>query len=380
MASQVTNYKCPACTGPLHYDGALGKLKCDYCECAFDVAEIEALYARDNEKAAASMESAEEKREAEKEKAAQGGWDFENVGSEWGADGDSMRVYGCPSCGAELICEETTAATSCPYCGNPTIVPGQFAGIMKPDYVIPFKLDKNAAVAALKQHYKGKILLPKAFADQNHLEEIKGIYVPFWLFDGEIDADITFVCTRSHVHIHGDEQVTITEHYNVRRAGSMAFSRIPVDASSKMPDEYMDSIEPFDYSELKAFSKGYLPGFFADKYDVSLEESAQRADQRVRNTAVEVFRRDAGSHYQTCTPMSQNMHLSRGEVKYALLPVWVLHTKWNNEDFLFTMNGQTGKLIGDLPVSWGRFWALFALCFAGFSVIVFIIMMILGSM
>ena len=378
MASQVTNYKCPACTGPLHFDGALGKLKCDFCDSIFEVAEIESLYAEENAKAEESMARAEEKIEAEKEKAAKDGWDFEHVGSEWGDDGEGMKAYTCPSCGAELICEETTAATSCPYCGNPTIVPGQFSGVLKPDYVIPFKLDKNAAVEALKRHYKGKILLPKAFASQNHLEEIKGIYVPFWLFDGEVDADVTFNCTISHVHTRGDEQVTTTEHYRVRRAGSMAFSRIPVDASTKMPDEYMDSIEPFDYNELKAFSKAYLPGFFADKYDVSVEDSAERADQRVKNTALEMMRRDASVRYQTCTPVSQNMFLSRGEVKYALLPVWVLHTKWNNEDFLFTMNGQTGKLIGDLPVSWGRFWGLFALCFAGFAVLAFILMMLMA--
>lgn len=368
MPAEVTNYKCPACTGPLHYDGTLGKLKCDYCESIYDPAEIEKLYAEENEKAEAAA-----KTEMDAD-----GWDLGNVGSQWDEDeiGD-MRVYHCPSCGAELICEATTAATSCPYCGNPTVVPGQFSGILKPDYVIPFKTDKNAAIAALKNHYKGKILLPKAFASQNHLEEIKGIYVPFWLFDGAVDADITFHCTRSHTHTRGDERITITEHYLVRRAGDMAFSRIPVDASRKMPDEYMDSLEPFNYDEMKEFSKAYLPGFLADKYDVSVEESADRADQRVYNSAVEMLCRDAGAAYQTCTPTSRNMHLTRGEVKYALLPVWVLHTKWNGQDFLFTMNGQTGKLIGDLPVSWGRFFALFALCFLGFTVLAFILLMML---
>lgn len=374
MSAQVTNYKCPACTGPLHFDGALGKLKCDYCESSFDVAEIESLYAEENARA----EEASAAAEAQREESAAKGLSFEYVGSEWGEDGDDMRVYGCPSCGAELICESTTAATSCPYCGNPTVVPGQFSGILKPDYVIPFKQDKNAAIEALKRHYKGKILLPKAFADENHLQEIKGIYVPFWLFDGAVDADVTFHCTRSHTHRSGDDQITITEHFKVRRAGSMAFSRIPVDASKKMPDEYMDSIEPFNYDEMTAFSKAYLPGFLADKYDVSVEESALRADNRVRNSAIEMFRRDASVGFHTCTPERQSMELTRGEVKYALLPVWVLHTKWNDQDFLFTMNGQTGKLIGDLPVSWGRFWALFALCFAGFFVLALLLFMLMG--
>ncbi|MGM9566968.1 MAG: hypothetical protein ACI3W6_02155 [Clostridia bacterium] len=140
----------------------------------------------------------------------------------------------------------------------------------------------------------------------------------------------------------------------------MPFERIPADASSKMPDDYMDSIEPFDYSELRPFSMAYLPGYLADKYDVSMEESSHRAGERAKNTAEELLRRDAAAGYMSCTPVSRNVQIHRGRVQYALLPVWLLTTKWNGENFLFAMNGQTGKLIGDLPVSKGRFWGLFA--------------------
>ena len=110
------------------------------------------------------------------------------MSDDWGDDADAMRAYSCPSCGAELICDETTAATSCPYCGNPTVVPGKFAGALKPEYVLPFKLAKEDAVKALKAHYKGKPFLPKAFSAENHVQEIKGVYVPFWMFDGEAEG------------------------------------------------------------------------------------------------------------------------------------------------------------------------------------------------
>lgn len=239
-------------------------------------------------------------------------------------------------------------------------MPGQLQGVWKPDYVIPCQLDKKAAVAALKKYYKGKIFLPKAFGEENHLEEVKGIYVPFWLFDGEIDADMLFDATRSTTHISGDEQVTVTRHYRVRRAGKVPFQRIPVDASGKMPDNHMDSIEPFDYRELQPFSAAYLPGYFADKYDVSVEDISRRAEERARNTAVELLHRDAAAAYQTCAPLSRNIRIHRGRVSYALLPVWLLSTRWNGQNFLFAMNGQTGKLIGDLPVSRKKFRGLFA--------------------
>ena len=98
------------------------------------------------------------------------------------------------SCGAELICDENTAATSCPYCGNPTVVPGQFSGQLRPDFIIPFKLSKEDAVKALKDHYKGKIFLPKSFTQENHVQEIQGIYVPFWM--------LAMPVTKPHAPIH----------------------------------------------------------------------------------------------------------------------------------------------------------------------------------
>lgn len=351
----VTNYKCPACTGPVHFVGDSGRVECDYCGSSYDIGEIEAIYA---EKDNAAAEAFAQTQAVEQDEAV-GEWDTTNMTESWGEDEAKMKAYSCPSCGAELICDETTAATSCPYCGNPTIVPGQFTGTLKPDYVIPFKVDKQAAIDALKQFYKGKILLPKAFSAENHINEIKGVYVPFWLFDGKVDADITYAATKSHSHRSGDYIVTTTEHFRVRRAGSVAFEKIPVDGSKKMPDEHMDAIEPFDYSQLQPFSTAYLPGFLADKYDVSAEECSMRADERAKNSTKEAMRADIHG-YDTCVAADQKLRLERGAVHYALLPVWLLNTKYKGQDYLFSMNGQTGKLVGNLPVDTAKCAALFA--------------------
>ena len=358
MASQITNYQCPACTGPLHFASGSGKLECEYCGSAYDVAEIEALYAGQEEKAEAAFQETEAKGETG-ELGEEPAWDTSALQEDWGADSEGMKAYSCPSCGAELLCDATTAATSCPYCGNNTIVPGQFGGTMKPDYVIPFKLDKKAAVAALKKHYSKKFFLPRAFSSGNHLEEVQGIYVPFWLFDAGAEADCRFHATRSHTHTDGDYRVTVTEHFDVRRSGTMEFERIPVDGSKKMPDDYMDSIEPFDYAGLKSFSTAYLPGYLADKYDVTAQESMERADRRCHNSAFDQMRRDI-SGYEVVNQVGGNVRLHRGKVHYVLMPVWTLRTRWKNQDYLFMMNGQTGKMVGDLPVSNGKVTAFFS--------------------
>ena len=346
MADQISNYQCPSCTGPLHYDGKSGRLKCDYCGSSFSVQQIEALY-KDKDEAAAQAAQAQGTQDSF---SAEGEWT--GSGTNWAKE-PGLKLYNCPSCGAELVCDETTAATACPYCGNPAIVPGQLSDMLKPDYVIPFKLGKEEAVAALKKYYNGKKLLPKAFSDKNHIQEIKGVYVPFWLYDGAADADLQFQATRVNSVTTGNSIVTTTDYYRLRRAGTVNFEKIPVDASSNMPDTHMDAIEPYDYSELKPFSNAYLPGFLANKYDLTPEACSKRADERAANTAVDLVAQTVGG-YSSVVPQGRQIRIRRGRVHYALLPVWLLSTQYCGENFLFAMNGQTGKLIGDLPVAGKR--------------------------
>lgn len=368
MASQVTNYKCAACTGPLHYVGASNKLECDYCGSTYDLAEMEAAYQGKEEKAVEAMAAAEAKA------AEQNKWMTEHLSEDWGADSSGMKAYSCPSCGAELICDETTAATCCPYCGNPTVVPGQFAGALKPSYVIPFKTDKKQAIAALKKHYEGKIFLPKSFSDSNHIKDIQGVYVPFWLFDARCVGSMYFDATKKLERTEGDEKVITTEYYDVKRAATSVFEKVPVDASTKMPDAHMDSIEPYDYSELKEFSTIYMPGFLADKYDVDVEASGARMEERciaANKQAIE----GTVKEYSSTKVTFEKFHVVKHNAEYAMLPVWMLATKWNNQNFLFAMNGQTGKIVGDLPLDKGKFYRFFA----GISAALIAIMMLVSN-
>lgn len=338
MAEQIVNHQCLCCCAPLRFDGQSGKLVCDYCDSTFDVAEVEQTYKEQEERAAENMA---------RQEASQ--WETDNMSEDWGTEAEGMKSYTCPSCAAELICDETTAATCCPYCGNQTVIPGQFAGTLKPEFVIPFKTDKNAAIAALKKHYKGKKLLPDSFVDGNHIEEIQGVYVPFWMFDAVAEGDMRFHATTSTKKKTGDTETTTTKHYDVHRKGNMAFEKVPVDASSRMPDAHMDSIEPFNYEELKPFSTAYMPGFLADKYDVDTEECGKRMEERCKD-ALQAAMTDSVTGYDTKQVSEKYLFVNKGDVHYAMLPVWMLSTKWNDQNFLFAMNGQTGKLTGDLPM------------------------------
>lgn len=367
MADQISNYKCPSCGGPIHFSDSSQAMECEYCGSRFSVSEIENLQGNPNIDAAASTPVQTNVSDSE--------WELAS-GEVFDANSEGLKAYNCPSCGAELIFDETTAATSCPYCGNPTIVQGNVTGLLKPDLIIPFQLDKNAAMEALKKHYQGKKLLPGSFTRENHIEEIKGVYVPFWLFDGEADADLMFSATRSRVTETRNERIISTDHFSLRRSGIVPFEKIPVDASSKMPDAHMDAIEPFDYSQLVPFSTAYLSGYLADRYDESMEACSKRADDRAIQSAKAALQQTCVG-YESVTPSGGGISLRRGKVYYALLPVWLLNTKWHGQDFLFAMNGQTGKLIGDLPIDKGKYWKYFGLTTAIATALVTLILSLL---
>ena len=385
MEATMNTYKCPACTGPLQFAAGSGKLECEYCGSSFEVAEVEALYAKEAEIAAPKLTCPACKAELNCDTSVKGatcptcGAEFEMeelqayaaqmakkgednmnwdtaAGGQWQAgEADGLRVYGCTQCGGEIVADETTGATACPYCGNPVVLTGHFAGILKPDLVIPFEVDKKAAVEALQNHYKGKRLLPKVFKDQNHIEEVKGLYVPVWLFDADADASVEYEATKVHRWSDSEYDYTETRHYAVIRDGGIGFENVPVDGSSKMDDTLMESIEPFDISGAVPFKTAYLPGYLADKYDVDAEASIGRANERIKKSTEDAFRSTVMG-YTTVTAVDSNIRLQNGKSRYALYPVWILNTDWNGQKFTFAINGQTGKIAGDLPMDKGAFW------------------------
>ena len=314
------------------FDSDSQKMKCPYCDSEF---EIEALKSYNDE-----LLGEDEERFC---------WD--NSGTEeWKADElEGIKTYLCKSCGGEIIGDATSAATSCPYCGNPIVFSGQLSGVLRPDLVIPFKIDKEQAKSALKAHFKGKKLLPGSFADENRLDEIKGIYVPFWLFDANTSSRVRYRGERYRHWSDSEYFYTKTYHYALIRGGDLEFEKIPVDGSSKMCDQLMESIEPYDMGKAVDFESAYLAGYFADRYDVSSAESIERANQRIKLSVEDEFRSTTVGFFSVRTENS-NIGLLESSVKYALLPIWLFRTSYKDKNYIFAMNGQTGKLVGDLPM------------------------------
>lgn len=356
------SFKCPGCAAALHFSGETGELKCEYCGASFTVEQAKAA------------------QEAEKEDAASSDMTWTSaVPSMITDENGKVRGYRCSSCGAEMVADENTAATECPYCGNNAIVPQSFEGMYRPDLVVPFTVDRKRAQEALREFYRGKKLLPRTFTETSRVENMTGLYVPFWLMSCHASGSVTFEGTKKKEWEDAQFRYEKKDHYRVVRSGEMDFAHIPVDASTKMDDDTMDSLEPYDVTKGVAYDAAYFSGYLADRFDVDAAQAQPRASERVCSTFRDKMKDAARRDYDTVEQKSEAIRISDTKTEYAMLPVWMLSTRFEGKVYSFAMNGQTGQVAGSLPVDKGAYRKQFALGALIAAVILAALVFLLGG-
>ena len=341
--ADVMNFKCPCCGAQLTYSGKTEQMSCEYCGAGF------------------SVEQAKAAQEAEAEDAASSSMVWTTKEKLLIADENGkVTGYRCPSCTAEMVADDKTAATECPYCGNQAIIPESFSGLYQPEYVLPFKVDKESAKSKLKDFVRGKKLLPKTFTANNRIDSITGLYVPFWLYSCKAEGSVTYEGVKKSKREDDKFIYEKNDFYRVKRSGEMNFDKIPVDASTKMDDAVMDSLEPYDMSKAVKYDAAYFSGYLADRYDVEEKDAQPRANERVRNTFREKMRAQV-TGYDTVEEKNETINLSEAKAEYAMFPVWMMTTKYEGNSYTFGINGQSGKMVGELPVDMGLYWKYFSL-------------------
>jgi len=275
----------------------------------------------------------------------------------------NLRTYVCSSCGGEILTDDVTAATFCSYCGNPTLIAEQLTGQKRPSRLIPFVIQKEKAIDGFRAWTRKGLLTPSTFRSKTNLEKVVGLYVPFWLFNYGVLVDYK---ADGHIVTHevrGDYRLTHTDHYDVYRKIHAEYDMVPADASKGMDDHMMDCLEPFNYTAMKQFEMPYLSGFYAEKNSYTDEEMAPRVKKRVAAFG-EDHARGTINGYAAVIPKGKDIRMSLKKSEYVLLPVWVINYEYKGEHFKFVMNGQTGKTVGELPVSTAKAWILFGSLFA----------------
>lgn len=347
------DHKCPNCAAVLKFNPTTQNWKCEFCKGEFTLEDLKQYEDEHDDKL--------QEKDAVVEK-----------------DNNGMKVYKCNNCGANIVMFPNTSATSCIYCKNTAIIKDNLIEEFSPSMIIPFKKTKEEAINAFVKIGKGRPLMPKEFSDRKNIEEMSGIYIPFWTFDFSAKADATYDAAKIKTWASGDYSYTKIDKYAVDISGNLEFSRVPVDGSVRFQDDIMNSIEPFEYKDLTKFDYSYLSGFLAEKYDVESDDALKIANSRAENSSKEELRKEvAKSGYSTIVNSSNNIDLKLDKKEYILLPVWMLNIKYKDKIYTFAMNGQTGKLIGDIPVDKKKAVIFAGLIFTASLVILIIINVIL---
>lgn len=361
----VITHKCPNCDAPLRFLPEKQIFHCDYCLMEYTVEEMEKIEAA---QAAASAAAGVDTHEAEipAGEAIDSTKTAQSTAPKFETDEAQPEVsaYSCPNCGAEIMVDTTTAATYCYYCHSPVVLQGRLEGAYLPDAVIPFKISHDEAVERFLAWVKKKRFVPKEFFNAEQIEKLNGVYFPFWDLDYTLDAEMDATATRIRTWDMGDMRYTETKYYDIHRDGKIQMDDIVKNALNKSNRKLVDGVQPFDQKELKPFTSAYFSGFMAERRDRELSEFEPELAREVQQYSRNLMQKSIGGGYNQITVKNFRADVDDRKEHYLLFPVWTLtYRKSDKKDdkiYYYAMNGQTGKVCGELPVSMKKLLGLFA--------------------
>lgn len=318
-------YECPNCGGNLKFEIASQKLACTYCEGRFDPYSIK----KDTD----AVES-----------------NFIND------DFFEVTVFTCPQCGGELFSEDNEATTFCSFCGASTILSGRLGREKRPDFIIPFKKTKEDCKKAYAKKMRKAFFVPKALRDASCIDEFRGIYMPYWTYQLIQKGEVLLKGEKTYRR--GD--YVYTERYDLSGKLDSYYLGYSYDASTSFYDNISEALAPYDAKELVPFSPAFLSGFYADTADVPPEMYMQDAMEKAEeNTFRKICKEDVFKACKIKRPQSrrQGLGTSLRKADNTMYPVWFLTYRNKDRVAYMTVNGQTGKVVADMPIDPKRYLA-----------------------
>lgn len=345
---------CENCGADMVFDADTGKLTCGSCQSTIDIDDSQSTSTTDIP--TADFEDIHETRSASQ---------YTNQ--------SNAQEYHCQSCGAVLVTNSDTSSTICSFCNSAMVLTDRLIGSLAPVKIIPFTISKAKAQDAFKKWCKNGLVTPTGFMTAERIKNISGMYVPFWLFDLKGRAEGNARCTKVRTYPRGDYIITDTSHYQIYRRIEIDFLKIPADASKKMDDQLMDKLEPFNYNNLEDFRFEYLSGFTSEKYNYTDSDLFPRINTRV-DSYIKEYMSSTITGYATTTYSNYWSDLKQRNAYYTLLPVWLVNYDYKGKEYMFAMNGQTGKIVGKPPICFKKI----ALWYGGMSIGIFLLLELLS--
>jgi len=355
----MKKYECKNCGAELYWDSNGSSLKCEYCGTEYQASEFEFEEAPEAKQDSKEPEQAEEHATATDD-----------------SDSSDLVIYKCEHCGAEIVTARSTVATTCAYCGRAISMTDKLVKNFKPDVVIPFSVDESRAREIYMSYAKKRVLVPKDFYTEQTMKKMKGIYVPFWLHSFILDNHSVIYAENITSNRRGDDKIVHHFMYNIMIDSEGEFTDVPTDALKKMDNTLMDALEPFDYAKMEPFNPAFMAGYYAEEYNENSEETIERATSRAKQSMDGEIQASSGIYAVKRTQSSQ-YHVTVNDSKYAMLPVWLLNVEYKGKDYLYAINGETGKIVGKLPIAAGKLWGIILSVFGGSLVAVALVILLL---
>ncbi len=340
---------CPGCGGAVKFDIETGKLKCTACS---------NLYSPYDESMSARPEE-------------------QNIPGDENGSTYVATSYTCPQCGGELCSTDYDLSGNCAFCGSQVVYESKLVRHKKPEFIIPFGVTKEECRNFYAESVRKNPFAPKELRDPDFIDGFRGIYVPYWVYD--IVEDGSFSCEGTRTEHHSDYDYVYTD--QIKATNCSEFKHIMHDASSVFQDDLSEKVEPFEMipnpdvhrtsPELKEFSTGFFAGFYAEpaNVDQSVYEDYARniaeektsdyvkSHGKLKKYSFKLSNEDLGTRIEKCT--------------LAMMPVWFLSYRKNNRVAYAAVNGQTGRVVSDMPIDRGAFLKRFFIA----AIIIFAVLM-----
>jgi len=316
--------KCPNCSGKVKFNIEKQKVVCEFCKSEFSPYDLE-----------------------KKEVIVDAEFDFLATSDEY----FDVNLFTCEACGAEMITDDTDVTGVCRYCGSINIFKHRISRERKPKTIIPFKITKDECKQLYKKQIRHALYAPSELKNEEFIDSFRGVYIPYWMYNVSQDGEINFKGT----HIYQDYHYEIIELYNVTAELNEKYYGIPFDASKIFYDNISEYIAPYNFIQSVNFTPAYLCGFYADTADVEQYVYIEDAMEKANQLTLEKIKSEY-DHIQLKTDdLNKTFHTNAQSAYASMLPVWFMSYKKGNRIAYMTVNGQTGKVVADIPVDYKKF-------------------------
>lgn len=306
-------FQCANCGGNILFDVDSQSMKCQHCGSMFSPDEFEVKNSSTGEDIAQAQ----------------------------------LTLFTCRNCGAELHGTEDSQVGFCPYCGGQSLLQAPRDGRSLPERLIPFQISRERCTELFKNHTQKVRYLPKEMRDASHLKSFTGIYMPYYEYDVELGAS-TIVGTKT---VESTSRYDVVNTYRIDASVNGQYCGVPYDASKYYDDEIAARVLPFDMKKERPFRPAYLSGFYADASTVPAETYYRDAEQTASDDIVaEVAKRVMTQNRIEVQKNSSHVEAHTRGCHGTMFPLWFLTWRKKDRVVYAVVNGESGKVVSDLPV------------------------------